>query len=157
MSQASRIAPFAATLIIAVILQLIFIIPDIKDTPTKAVTEFTKAYFHADKSMADRLCKDARIVDGIDVVDRYIYQKTREASERGYGMFFMTDSVYNLKSQIIRRDGASVEVRVTGKAKPLLKSFFTGEKEKTIDEVVRLVNDNGRWLICGNVFSIASL
>ena len=157
MPQASRIAPFAATLIVAVILQLLFIIPDIKDTPTRAVTEFTKAYFKADKAMADRLCEDARIVDGVDVVDRYVYQKTQKAADRGFGMFYMTDSVYNLRSQVVRRDGATVEVRVTGKAKPILKSFFTGEEEKDIDEVVRLVNDNGRWLVCGNVFSIASI
>jgi hypothetical protein len=157
MPQINKIAPFALTLIIGVVLQVLFIFSDIKDTPTKAVTEFTKAYFKADKAMADRLCEESKTVSDIDVIDRYIQQKEKEASERGYGMFYMSDSVYNLRTHIISQDESSVELRLTGEAKPILKAFFTGEAPKQIDEVIRVVNDNGKWKVCGNVFSIASL
>ncbi len=153
----NKIAPFALTIIIGVALQVLFIFPDIKDTPTKAVTEFTKAYFKADIAMTDRLCEESKTVNDIDVVDRYIQLKTQEATDRGYGMFYMGDSVYNLRTHIINQDESSIEMRLTGKAKPILKAFFTGEDAKPIDEVVRVVNDNGKWKVCGNIFSIASL
>jgi len=155
MPQINRIAPFALTVIIGVVLQTLFIFQDIKDTPAKAVIEFTKAYFQADKAMADRLCVESKIVNNIDVVDRYIQQKKQEASDRGFGMFYMSDSVYNLRTHMIRQDDSSVELRLTGEAKPALKAFFTEEAAKPIDEVVRVVKHNGIWLVCGNIFSIA--
>jgi hypothetical protein len=155
MLQINRIAPFALTVIIGIALQILFIFSDIKDTPAKAVMEFTEKYCKADKSMADRLCEESKTVNNIDVVDRYIQQKKQEASDRGFGMFYMSDSVYNLRTHIIRKDDSSVELRLTGEAKPILKAFFTGEAAKPIDEVVRVVKHNGKWLVCGNIFSIA--
>jgi hypothetical protein len=141
-----------------VTLQILFIFPDIKDTPSKAATEFAEAFFKADKEiMAERLCRESKTINGIDIVDRYIHKKNREAADRGYGMFYMRDSVTNLRTHIISQDDSSVELRLTGEAKPVLKSFFTGEDAKPIDEVIRVINDNGKWKVCGNVFSIAGL
>ncbi|RJP78728.1 MAG: hypothetical protein C4522_11780 [Desulfobacteraceae bacterium] len=158
MPQTNKIAPFVLTVIIGVALQILFIFPDIKDTPSKAAIEFTEAFFKADqKTMTERMCGESKTINGIDVIDRYIHKKTREASDLGYGMFYMKNSVTDLRTHIISRDDSSVELRLTGKAKPVLKSFFTGEDAKPIDEIIRVINDNGKWKVCGNVFSIAGL
>ncbi len=58
--------------VIAFFLQVMFVYAQNSDSPNKAATEFTKAYFGLDSSMADRLCSESLIVDGVNVVDKYI-------------------------------------------------------------------------------------
>jgi len=138
-------------------LQILFIFPDMKDTPTKAITEFTEAYFKVDRSMINRLCDQSKTVNDIDVVDRYIDAKSKDAENRGFGMFYMKDRVSNLRTQIISRDDSSAKLRLTAKVKPPLKAFFTGEGYRSIDEIVTVINEDGKWKVCGNIFSIAEL
>ncbi len=51
MAQLSRSVGIILVLIIGFVVQLIFSMVDVRDTPNKAVVEFSKAYFELDKSM----------------------------------------------------------------------------------------------------------
>ena len=63
--------------LLAVFLQVLFVFADIQDTPNKAATEFAKAYFRYNEAiMSDRLCEERRIVDDVNVVKKYVNQKT---------------------------------------------------------------------------------
>ena len=157
MPRYNRFAPLAIPFIIGVVLQILFIFPDMKDTPAKAITEFTKAYFKVDRSMIDRLCDQSRTVNDVDVVDRYIHTKSKDADDRGFGMFYMRDRIYDLRTHIISHNGSSAKLRLTAKVKPPLKAFFTGEGYRSIDEIVTLINEDGKWKVCGNIFQIADL
>jgi len=157
MPQNNRFAPLAIPIIIGVALQILFIFPDMRDTPTKAVTEFTEAYFKVDRSMIDRLCDQSKTVNDVDVVDRYIEAKSKDAEDRGFGMFYMKDRVYDLRTHIISRNDSSTKLRLTAKIKPPLKAFFTGEGYRSIDEIVTVINEDGKWKVCGNIFSIDDL
>jgi len=157
MPKNNRFAPLAIPIMIGVALQILFIFPDMRDTPTKALTEFTEAYFKVDRSMTDRLCDQSKTVNDVDVVDRYIEAKFKDAEDRGFGMFYMKDRVSNLRTHIISRDDSSAKLRLTAKVKPPLKAFFTGEGYRSIDEVVTVINEDGKWKVCGNIFSIADL
>jgi hypothetical protein len=152
--QKIKLAPIFSAIIIGALLQVLFIFSDIKDTPSKAVIEFTTAYFKVDESMADRLCDERRVVDGTDVVEKYIHMKTREAEERGLSMFYLRDKLYNPRTESVRKDTASAEIRLTAKTKPPLKSFFTQEDYSQIDEIITVINDNGKWKVCGKLFSL---
>jgi hypothetical protein len=149
-----RLAPILAALFIGVVLQVLFIFPDTKDTPGKAVIEFATAYFKVDKSMEDRLCNERKTVDGMDVVDEYIHMKTKEAKDRGLSMFYLRDKLYDARTESVKRDETSAEIRLTGKVRPPLKSFFTQEDYRYINEVITVVNDNGKWKVCGKLFSL---
>jgi len=157
MTRDNRFSPLAIPIIIGIALQILFIFPDSRDTPTKAVTEFAEAYFTADRSMIERLCDQSKTVNDIDVVARYIEAKSKEAQDRGFGMFYLRNKVYDLRTHIISRDDSSVKLHLTGKVKPPLKAFFTGEGYRSIDEIVTVVNEYGKWKVCGNIFSLAEL
>ncbi len=155
MPRDNRFTPLAIPIIIGVVLQILFIFPDRRDTPTKAITEFTEAYFNVDRSMIDRLCDQSKTVNDVDVVDRYIETKSKDAADRGFGMFYMKDRVSDLRTRLISRDDSSATLRLTAKVKPPLKAFFTGEGYRSIDEVVTVINEDGKWKVCGNIFSLA--
>lgn len=152
--QKIRRAPIVTALVIGIILQVLFIFPDMKDTPAKAVIEFSVAYFDVDKSMEDRLCDERKTVDGLDVVDAYIQKKVKEAKERGLSLFYLKDKLYNIRTESVARDENSAEIRLTAEVKPPLKSFFTQEKSRQIDEVVKVVYEDGQWKVCGRLFSL---
>ena len=152
--QKINFAPIISAVIIGVLLQVLFIFPDIKDTPSKAVIEFATAFFKVDASMADRLCDDRKVVNGIDTVEEYIQIKTKEAGERGLGMFYLRDKLYSPRTETLKRDASSAEIRLTGEVKPPLKSFFTQEGYRQIDEIITVINDNGKWKVCGKLFSL---
>ena len=44
--------------IVAILLQIIFVLADVKDTVTGTAIEFSKSYFLLDNSMKDYLCSD---------------------------------------------------------------------------------------------------
>ena len=60
MIQLSRSVGIILVLIVGFLVQLLFALADVKDTPNKAVVEFSKAYFQLDRSMAERICKEPR-------------------------------------------------------------------------------------------------
>jgi len=154
MPQRINLVPIILSIIAAVIFQIGFICKDIKDTPAKAVKEFAEAYFRVDKSLANRLCEERKTVHGVDVVDTYIYEKTKDAADRGFGLFYVRNKLYDARTTTTRKQDGSVEVRLTAKIRPPLKSFFTGEGYREIDETMTVINDNGKWKVCGRVFSL---
>ena len=157
MPRNNRFTPLAMPIVIGIALQILLIFPDMRDTPTKAVTEFTEAYFKVDRSMTGRLCEQSKTANDVDVVDRYIESKSKDAEDRGFRMFYMKDWVYNLRTHIISRDDSSAKLRLTAKVKPPLKAFFTGEGYRSIDEIITVINEDGKWKVCGNIFSMADL
>lgn len=154
MTTNEKFIPIMMTLIIGLSLQLLFIIPDSKDTPSRAVTEFAKAYFKADETMADRLCDESKYKDGVNLVARYINAKKQDATERGLSMFYLRDKLYNVRTYAVKRDGDSAEIKLTAERKPPLKAFFTKEDYRPVSEVFTVVNDDGKWKVCGNVFGM---
>ncbi len=152
-----KIIPIIVTIIIGVVLQLGLTINDMKDTPYRAVKEFTVAYFKADKSMADRICEERKTADGVDVVDQYIYKKTVEAKDRGLSKSYLNEKLNHLRLDIAECNECNnsfVKIKVTGRTKPVLKAFFTGEDYKEIDEIISVVKKGKMWKVCGKLFSL---
>ncbi len=155
MKQNEKFVPMMLTLIVGVVLQVLFIIPDTKDTPGRAVIEFARAYFQIDGvAMKGRFCDGDKSMADSDAVGRYVYQKTIEARERGLGLFYLKDKLYEIRTHRISGDEKNAEIRLTAEVKPPLKSFFTKEGYRPLDEIVTVVNDNGRWKVCGHPFSM---
>jgi hypothetical protein len=149
----SRGAIIGLAVLIAVILQIVFIFADRRDTPSKAVVEFAKAYFWLDKpGMTERLCEELRTNDP-DVIDRYIHSVADEARERGFGLLYMKNTLSGIETYTLAREGEKAEIRIVSHRKSPLRSFFTGESHK-VDEVVRVVRENGRWKVCGDAFAL---
>jgi hypothetical protein len=89
MVRLSKSAGIILVLVLGFLVQSIFSFADHIDSPSKAVVQFSKAYFKLDKSMSKRICKKRVASEDGDVVDQYIYLAAKEAKERGFGISFM--------------------------------------------------------------------
>lgn len=152
MNQKEKFIPIVLSVAIGILLQLLFIVSDSKDTPTRAVTRFAKAYFKADPALADYLCEESRTVDDMDVVTTYLAEKASDAAARGLGRFYLQEKLYNLHTYRVDGGDDVVKMRLTADIKPPLKSFFTKESPREFDHTFTLVNIDGTWQVCGDVF-----
>lgn len=143
-------------IVISFFLQVLFVYADTSDTPNKAVAEFTKAYFGLDSSMADRLCQESLIVDGVNVVDKYIDSVTTKAKAEGYRPFFVKNFLYHVQTNTISKDANKAKIKLTCEIKHPLRAFFTKESSRKIDETFDLIKVDDKWKVCGDVFSLHS-
>ncbi|RLC26606.1 MAG: hypothetical protein DRH21_01630 [Deltaproteobacteria bacterium] len=143
-------------IVIAFFLQVMFVYAQNSDTPNKAATEFTKAYFGLDSSMADRLCQESLIVDGVNVVDKYIDSVTTKAKAEGFRPFYVKDFIYHIQTNTVSKDDNKAKISLTCEIKHPLRSFFTKESSREINETIDLIKEDGKWKVCGDVFSLCS-
>ncbi len=154
MKKTGGIAIITIVILFGILLQILLYSSDAKDSPNKAVAEFCSAYFKADEAMTKRLSSQSRFIDDIDIVDTYLWEKSKEASDRGFGLFFLQDKLYHINTSTLNQNGNTARVRITGGVKPLFRSFFTGETYTEIDNIFDVIKEDGKWKVCGKPFSI---
>ena len=163
MAQLNRSAGIILVLIFALILQVIFSIVDLRDTPRKAVVEFSKAYFNLDKSMAKRICKKELASENGNVVDQYLYHAAQTAKERGFNINFLKNKLYNIETETISKTDTEAQIRITGTIRVAINSVYSvvaklfniGATHK-VDEVIHVIKEKGHWKVCGKLFSLTS-
>jgi hypothetical protein len=163
MAQLSRSAGIILVLIVGFIAQLIFSMADSRDTPSKAVVEFSKAYFNLDKSMAKRICKKQLASENGDVVDQYLYLAVKTAKARGFNVNFLKNKLYYIETETISKTDTEAHVRIVGKIRvainsvyPVIAKLFDIGDTHELDEIIHVIKENGRWKVCGNLFSLTS-
>ena len=161
MVRLSKSAGIILVLIIGFLLQLLFSIADTIDSPSKAVVQFSKAYFNLDKSMADRICKKRLTSETVDVIDQYIYLLAKEAKERGFGINFMKNKLYHIETETISKNENEAQIRITGKIRvsinpvyPIIAKIFNIGATHKVDEIINVIKEDGKWKVCGNLFSL---
>ncbi len=148
----NKLFPIAIVLLCGLVIQVWFASVETTEVPSMAAIEFTKAFFKADKpTIVDRLCSERKMDDGLDI---YINQKKKEASDRGFSVFYLTDKLYQIKTSTTFNDNKSkATVNLSCKIKPPLKSFFTKEDYHKIDQTFDMVLEGNKWKVCSNLFS----
>ena len=161
MTQMSKGAGIILVLVCGFILQVLLVFADTRDTPNKAVVEFSKAYFKLDKSMAERICKERLTSKDVDVVDQYIYLAGKEAQDRGFEISFMKNEFYHIETEILSQNDANAQVRITGKRRvainpvyPIVAKAFDIGGTYDVDETIQVKKEGGKWKVCGNLFSL---
>ncbi len=163
MVQYKRFTPLVLTLLAAVIFQMILVVADRHDTPTRAAIEFSKAYFMLNPSMAGRLCQDLQTIGDMDAVQYYRYSIAQQAKERGFSLSYMKTRLYDIKTKTLKRDETSAEVQLLGKRRfamnplyAIVAQVFGFSKPQTVEAIIPVRNENGRWKVCGNPFDLPS-
>ena len=164
MAQLSKIAGIILVLIVGLFVQMLFVFAGTKDTPTKAVVEFSKAYFQLDKSMAKRICDERLASEEVDIVDQHIHDVSEEAKERGFDITFMQRKLYHIEVDTINKTDNNAQIRITGKTRvainpvyPIVaKSFGLGETHE-VDETIHVIKEQGKWKVCGNLFDLPAI
>lgn len=155
-NKGSIIIATTVVVVIAFFLQVMFVYAQNSDSPNKAATEFTRAFFGLDSSMADRLCQESLIVDGVNVVDNYIYCVTTKAKAEGFRPFFVKNYLYHVQTNTISKDENKAQIKLTCEIKHPLRAFFTKESSRKVDKTFDLIMEDGKWKVSGDVFSLCS-
>ncbi len=163
MVRLNRSAGIILVLIVGFVVQLVFTMTDIRDTPNKAVVQFSKAYFDLDKSMAKRICKKELASKDGNVVDQYLYHAAQTAKARGFNIDFLKNKLYDIETETISKTDTKAQIRITGRIRvainsvyPVIAQLFNIGATHKVDQVVHVVKENGQWKVCGKLFSLTS-
>jgi len=161
MIQLSRSVGIILVLIVGFLVQVLFSVADQKDTPNKAVVEFSKAYFQLDRSMADRICKKQLTADDVDIVDQYLYLASKEANERGFDINFLKNKLYHIETETLSKNDTTAKIRITGKTRvainpvyPVVAKLFNIGATQEVEETFNVIKEGSKWKVCGNLFSL---
>ena len=161
MIQLSRSVGIILVLIVGFLVQVLFSLADQKDTPNKAVVEFSKAYFQLDRSMADRICKKQLTTDDVDSVDQYLYLASKEANERGFDINFLKNKLYHIETKTLSKNDTTAKIRITGKTRvainpvyPIVAKLFNIGATQEVEGTFNVIKEDSRWKVCGNLFSL---
>ena len=161
MIQLSRSVGIILVLIVGFLVQVLFSLADLKDTPNKAVVEFSKAYFQLDRSMADRICKKQLTTDDVDIVDQYLYLASKEANERGFDINFLKNKLYHIETETLSKNDTTAKIRITGKTRvainpvyPIVAKLFNIGATQEVEGTFNVIKEDSEWKVCGNLFSL---
>lgn len=153
------LAPFAAIIGLAVVLQAIMIVADCRQTPGRVAKNFTKAYYYLDPSMQDYLCKDLA-AEG-ELVDEFLHAKQTEASQRGLAVSYLRHKLMHLHAKVLEPTDTSAKVHLTGTSRVcinpafmIIGKLFQLADEYPVDATIELVKEEGSWRVCGNPFGL---
>lgn len=164
MAQLSKIAGIILVLIVGLFVQMLFVFAEAKDTPTKAVVEFSKAYFQLDKSMAKRICDERLASEEVDIVDQHIHNAAEEAKERGFDITFMQRKFYDIEIDTLNKTDNNAQIRITGKTRvainpvyPIVAKLFDLGGIHKVDETINVIKEQGKWKVCGKLFDLPKI
>jgi len=160
MAQMNKVAALILVLIVGSFVQVLFSFAGGKDTPGRAVAEFSKAYFKVDKAMAARICTERLTSGDVDLVDKYIYLTAQKAKDRGFKTDFMKHKLYNIDIETLSQSATNAQVQIKGKSRvainpvyPFVAKLFNLGNTYEVDETINVVKEDGKWKVCGNFFS----
>ena len=161
MIQLSRSVGIILVLIVGFLVQVLFSLADQRDTPNKAVVEFSKAYFQLDRSMADRICQKQLTTDDVDIVDQHLYLAAKEANERGFDINFIKNKLYHIETETLSKNDTTAKIRITGKTRvainhvyPILAQLFNIGATHEVNQTFNVIKEDSQWKVCGNLFSL---
>lgn len=161
MQQGSRFFTIIAVLVIGVMLQIVLVFADQRETPAKTAVAFSKAYFGLEPAMVKYLCSAFTASEEGDVVAEYLSRVADDARVVGFDRNYMRSRLYSVHTQVISQSDSEAEVRILAERKRNINPIFTvvgrlfsiGETY-SVDETLKLVKEDGRWKVCGRAFSL---
>lgn len=159
----SRFSPFSIVLLTGLLLQIIFIGIDCRETPQLVAIRFTESYFHLDPKMNFFLCKDSLNTDPSVAVPKLIERLQTETAKRGLNPKMAQSALLHLKTTTTLKSDTEAEVYLTASRKTAINSafFFIGKyfdlgETYPVAETLIMHKENGHWKVCAclnNVFS----
>jgi hypothetical protein len=156
MESGTKFLSVTAVIVLAVMLQVFLAITENRETPARAAVAFAKAYYMQDASMSERLCREIRDNEDLDIVAAYINQVADEAAARGFAPSWMKMSLGHIKTETDMIDENTAEVRIKASMRrninPLFaivaRIFFLGETYH-LEETFNLIKEDNLWKVCG--------
>ena len=161
MQQGQRFFIIISVLCLGLVVQLVLVFADSKDTPARTAVGFATAYFNLNPAMADYLCNEFVEQEETNLVQDYINKVADQARQSGFELNYMRMRLFAVHSEILSKSETEAEVRITAKARRNINPVFTliaklfdiGETHP-VDETLKLIREDGKWKICGKAFSL---
>jgi hypothetical protein len=154
MGISDKVLKIGLTLLVFLLLQVLFVFAETRDTPRRAVIQFTKAYIKFDpEGMRERLCKESRTQNDTDVILEYVDQQRQRARKLGYPLWYMKDCLYEVETHILAKNWQRARIRFHAERNGWVRWFFDG-KRREVEETFDVVWSEGKWRVCGNPFSL---
>ncbi|MGD9330720.1 MAG: hypothetical protein PVJ53_05375 [Desulfobacterales bacterium] len=154
MERFRNLIPLTLVILLGILVQVVLVVADTKETPTKGAVAFTKAFYKMDPAVTERMCGD--LLADANPVDDLFHQAVMDAQAKGFSASYPRMQLFHLQAAVLAQDEASAQVRLTCSMKRaihpafayFLKMWNLGETYH-LDEVVDLVNEDGQWKVCG--------
>ena len=160
MAQMNKVAAIILVLIVGSFVQVSFFFADNRETPGRAVAEFSKAYFKIDQSMAARICTERLTSGDVDLVDKYVFMTAQKAKDLGFNIDFMRNKLYDIEIETMSQSDTKAKIQIPGKRRvainpvyPFVTKLFNLGATYEVDETINVVKEDGKWKVCGNFFS----
>ena len=147
--------------VIAAVVQLIWIAADFRQTPVRTAEEFVRNYYYLDPDMEEQLCSELSN-DGETVTD-YLYNVTHDAAQRGFSTKYIRQIFTHLKIDTVERNADSATIHVHGQTRTgvnpafmVIGKLFNLGKDHPVDLILNLKKEEGQWRICGQVAGLNS-
>lgn len=161
MSSGNKFFIIACIVVVALIVQALFVIADQRDTPHDAAVKFAKAYFMLGEDMAEYLCSEITADEDTNVVNDYLWRVAAEARAEGYATSYMRMVLSHIDTKTQMVDDNTAEVHLTCNRRRSInlafalvaKLFFLGDTYP-VDETLTLIREDDRWKVCGQPFAL---
>lgn len=158
-----NIVIIVATLVVALIFQLVFVLADGRDTPVRAAVEFTKDYFLMNESMGDRLCSELISESETDPVKAVILAAGDDAGMRGFDLSMVRRSLSHIETETISQDAETAKIKLSASSRVCINPVFAwvatlfklGETRE-VEAVLSLVKEGSCWKVCGTPFGMGA-
>ena len=151
--------PLVLVVLLGVMVQVVFVAAQSKDTPARAAVEFTKAFYKLSPDVKERMCSD--LLEDEALIDDVFYAAVTEAKSKGFSASYPRMQLFHVQAAVLAQDEASAQVELSCSMKRaihpafafFLKMMNMGETYH-LDEVVDLVNEDGKWKVCGYEYAM---
>jgi len=159
MDRFRNLIPLVLVVLLGILVQVVLVVAQTKETPAGAAVEFTKAFYKMSPAVTDRMCSDLR--EDEDLVADLFHKAVDDAKARGFSASYPKMQLFHVQAVVLAQDEASAQVQLSCSMKRaihpafayFLKMWNMGETYH-LDEVVDLVNEDGRWKVCGYDYAL---
>ncbi len=163
MANQGKYSAWILVLILAVCLQIVFVVADCKESATTTAIEFTNAYFMLDTELNDFVCQDLAGDDEASATAAYLQSMSDEAREMGFGTGMVRKKIYHVETETIAQDAETATIHIKGHHRTCIHPVFTWVaklfrlgRAHEFEETLKLVKEDGKWKVCGAPFGLVS-
>lgn len=164
MAKDNKTIIFLMTLVLAAVLQILFIAADSCQTPSRVAVNFAKAFYKLDPAVSNYLCRQTAQSNAGDFFDLHLQAAAQTARERGYKTSFMKSKLYAIETHTTRISDDKAKVVLEGKTRISVCPFFVwvahifrlGEAY-SVAATIDVVKEDGQWRVCGNPLRIPQI
>lgn len=159
MSQDNRFAGLIAVVIIGLCLQTMMVFADSRNTPADTARNFAKAYYNLDPAISDYICDEIASVEYENPAAKFMQRMEEKAVAQGYDTSHLRSKLYHVHTKTTPADeGAEVHLTATRRKNinpvfAVIGKIFSLGDTYSVDRSFDLVQEDGKWKVCGEPFA----